>query len=146
MFGCIGRIMVVPKDKCGINIHPFQVDDFPAIQYLSRLEGWPTPASRPADALNAWQHSHPALVAVYNGQVIGFLRAITDGSVTTYIAELLVAKEWRGQGIGKALVEACHEQVPSTRLDILSTDQSDSFYKANGFRRFQGFRKGAEHA
>lgn len=138
--------MEAPNDKCGIDIRPFQVDDFPAIQYLSSLEGWPTPASRPEDALYAWQHSHPALVAVYNGHVIGFLRAITDGSVTTYIAELLVAKEWRGRGIGRALVEACHELVPSTRMDLLSTDQADAFYEVNGFRRFQGFRKGAEHA
>jgi GNAT superfamily N-acetyltransferase len=125
----------------GVTIRPWQANDFPIIQHLSDLEGWPTPSSRPAEALYAWQHSHPALVAVYNKQVIGFLRAITNEAVTTYIAELLVVKEWRGQGVGRALVEACHALVPPTRLDLLSTDQVDPFYEANGFRRFQGFRK-----
>lgn len=146
--------METPNDKLrehtitlrGVTICPYQTDDFPTIKLLSDVEGWPTPTSRPADTLNAWQHSYPALVAIHNGQVIGFLRAITDGSVTTYIAELLVAKEWRSRGIGKALVEACHEQIPSTRLDLLSTGQADLFYEATGFRRFQGFRKSAEHA
>jgi predicted N-acetyltransferase YhbS len=130
-----------PISPSRITIRPWQANDFLAIQALSNLEGWPTPSSRAADALHAWQHSHPALVAVHGEQVIGFLRSITDGAVTTYIAELLVAKEWRGHGIGRALVEACHELVPSTRQDLLSTDQADLFYEAIGFRRFQGFRK-----
>jgi predicted N-acetyltransferase YhbS len=124
-----------------ITIRSYQDGDFPDIQRLSSLAGWPTPSARPTDAQHAWQQSHPALVAVHNGQVIGFLRAITDGAVTTYIAELLVVKEWRGQGVGRALVEACHELVPATRLDLLSTAQADSFYAANGFRPFQGYRK-----
>ncbi len=125
----------------GILIRPWQADDFPAIQRLSNLEGWPTPGERPANVLYAWQHSHPALVATHDEQVVGFLRAITDGAVTTYIAELLVAREWRSQGIGKALVDACHTLVPATRLDLLSTDQADPFYEAHGFRQFRGFRK-----
>lgn len=125
----------------GILIRPWQERDFSAIQSLSDLEGWPTPSERPAEARSAWQHSYPAIVAVHDEKVIGFLRAITDGTVTTYIAELLVAKEWRGRGIGKALIDACHELVPATRLDLLSTDQADHFYEANGFRPFQGFRK-----
>jgi predicted N-acetyltransferase YhbS len=122
-------------------ICPWKAGDFPAIQRLSDLEGWPTPSERPAEALSDWQHSHPALVAVHDGKVIGFIRAITDGAVTTYIAELLVAREWRGQGVGRALVEACHALVPATRLDLFSTDQADSFYEANGFRPFHGYRK-----
>lgn len=125
----------------GVAIRPWQDNDFSVIQHISDLEGWPTPSSRPAEALHAWKHSFPALVAVHEEQVIGFLRAITDGAVTTYIAELLVAKAWRGHGIGKALIEACHELVPSTRLDLLSTGQDNLFYESNGFRHFQGFRK-----
>ena len=127
--------------RIGVTVRSYQADDLFAIQRLSDVEGWPTPGNRSEDSMLSWQHSHPALVAMHDGQVIGFLRAITDGAVTTYIAELLVAKEWRGQGIGRALVDACHELVPFTRLDLLSTDQADPFYEANGFRRFQGFRK-----
>jgi GNAT superfamily N-acetyltransferase len=115
--------------------------DFAAIQQLSAAAGWPTPVERSYEALNAWRVSWPTLVLVNGPEVIGFLRALTDGQVTTYIAEVLVSPQWRGQGLGQALIAACHRLCPSTRLDLLSTESSDGFYEAVGFRRFQGFRR-----
>lgn len=125
----------------GISIRAWTPADFPAIQRLSDAEGWPTPTQRPDDALSAWRHSSPTLLATSDNDVIGFVRAITDGAVTMYICELLVAPEWRGTGIGSALLDACHLLYPSTRLDLLSTESADAFYGASGFRAFRGFRK-----
>ncbi len=125
----------------GIIVKVWRESDFAAIQQLSSAEGWPTPQNRPGEALAAWRQSWPVLVATEGEKVIGFLRALTDDAVTTYIAEILVAPRWRRQGIGHALVEACHNLCPSTRLDLLSAGTADGFYQANGFRRFQGFRK-----
>ena len=116
-------------------------EDFPAVQRLSKIEGWPTPEERPGEARAAWQQSWPALVAMEGDTVIGFVRALTDGEVTTYIAELLVESRLRGVGIGRALLDACHNLYPHTRQDLLSTEGSDSFYKAVEFRHFSGFRK-----
>lgn len=64
-----------------------------AIQHLSVAEGWTTPADRPDDALAAWRHSWPSLVALHEGTVIGYSRGLSDGAVTTYIAEVLVAPD-----------------------------------------------------
>ena len=125
----------------GIIIRVWRESDFATIQQLSSAEGWPTPQNRSGEALAAWRQSWPALVATEGEEVIGFLRALTDDAVTTYIAEILVAPRWRRQGIGHALVEACHNLCPSTRLDLLSAGVADGFYQATGFRRFQGFRK-----
>jgi GNAT superfamily N-acetyltransferase len=124
----------------GIDIRAWTETDFSAIQRLSSAEGWPTPAARPEDALASWCNAWPAMVAVCEGEIVGFVRALTDGAVTMYIAELLVAPEWRGRGLGRALLEACHLLFPRTRLDLLST-AADRFYEANGFRPFQGYRK-----
>jgi predicted N-acetyltransferase YhbS len=124
-----------------VEIRAWAEADFPAIQRLSSAAGWPTPAARPAEALASWRSSHPTLVAAAGGEVVGFVRALTDGEVTMYIAELLVAPAWRGRGLGRALLDACHRLFPHTRLDLLSTDSADRFYEASGFRRFQGFRK-----
>jgi GNAT superfamily N-acetyltransferase len=80
-------------------------------------------------------------VLVNEQEIIGFLRALTDEQVTTYLAEILITPRWRGQGLGQALIETCHRLYPSTRLDLLSTESADGIYEATGFRRFEGFRK-----
>lgn len=125
----------------GISIRLWDEKDFPVIQRLSDRAGWSTPTERPNDALRAWHHSSPTLLATSDEEVIGFVRAITDGAVTMYICELLVAPEWRSMGIGSALLDACHALYSSTRLDLLSTESADVFYGARGFQAFRGFRK-----
>ncbi|MDP9312727.1 MAG: GNAT family N-acetyltransferase [Chloroflexota bacterium] len=125
----------------GLTMRAWTEADFAAIQYLSRSEGWSTSTLRPDAAFAAWQQAWPALVVTTPAEVIGFVRALTDGHVTLYIAELLVQHAWRGQGIGTALVEACQHLYPATRIDLLSTEGADAFYEAHGFRRYPGFRK-----
>lgn len=131
-------LITLPPD---VNIRSWTVEDFAAIQQLSSFEGWPTPTTRPSDALLAWQQAWPTLVATDGRVVIGFLRALTDGAVTTYIAEILVMEAWRGKGIGQGLVDLCHHLCPLTRIDLLATGAADRFYEAHGFHRFQGFRR-----
>ena len=115
---------------------------FSKIQQLSTREGWTTPESRPKETLTAWENSWPALFAMTSdGILVGFLRAITDTQVTTYLGELLVAQQYRGLGLGKLLVEVCQRLVPATRLDLLSTVASDDFYRSIECREFRGFRR-----
>jgi len=117
------------------------VDDFPAIQRLSDAEGWPTPTSRAVESLHSWQQAQLALVAIANDEVAGFLRGLSDGAVTTYVAELLVAPDWRGQGIAAALLDEAQQRFPGTRLDLLATTGSNSFYERIGFHAFAGYRR-----
>ncbi|OGG50913.1 MAG: hypothetical protein A3F84_00090 [Candidatus Handelsmanbacteria bacterium RIFCSPLOWO2_12_FULL_64_10] len=125
----------------GVSIRAWSEADFAGIQRLSAAEGWPTPNERPEESLTSWRNAWPTLVATDGEAVIGFVRALTDGEITMYIAELLVVPERRGQGLGRALLDVCHHLYPHTRLDLLSTVSSDGFYEGFGFRRFQGFRK-----
>ncbi|HEX4207669.1 MAG TPA: GNAT family N-acetyltransferase [Ktedonobacteraceae bacterium] len=117
-----------------VQIRCWEEDDFAAIQHLSKIEDWPTPIRRAAEALIAWQHSWPALVITDHTEVVGFVRGLTDGEVTTYIAELLVAAQHRSKGYGRLLLEACHLLYPHTRLDLAATEGAIPFYKRHGFR------------
>ncbi|MEW6545523.1 MAG: GNAT family N-acetyltransferase [Bacillota bacterium] len=136
-----GRIPLNSSHSAGITIRAWREEDFPAIQEISSGEGWLTPKVRPSEAFLAWERSYPALVAVHEGEVIGFLRALTDGEVTTYVAELAVVPRFRRQGIGRALIEACHRLCPHTRLDVLLIGSADAFYEATGFHPCRGYRK-----
>jgi predicted N-acetyltransferase YhbS len=125
----------------GIVIRPWHETDFAAVVALSTAQGWTTPQTRPDAALSAWRNSWPSLVACADAEVVGFLRAMGDGHVSTYVAEVLVAPKWQQRGIGNALITVCHHLCPATRLDLLSTENAHAFYERLGFRSFQGFRK-----
>lgn len=144
---CSDRSSSVAAALAGIHlppavvIRPWAETDFPAIQALSDAEGWPTPRTRPTAALDAWRRSWPALVAVTETEVVAFVRALTDGEVTLFVPELLVAPAWQGKGLGSALIEVCHLQYPRVRIELLATESSASYYAAQGFRPFFGYRK-----
>ncbi|MGI8688241.1 MAG: GNAT family N-acetyltransferase [Thermomicrobiales bacterium] len=133
----LARIALPPD----VAIRPWVEADFPAIQALSDAEGWPTPRARPDEAREAWRQSRPALVATTDADVIAFVRALTDGQVTLFIAELLVAPAWQGKGLGRCLLDACHTLYPHVRIELFATESSASFYEASGFRPFRGYRK-----
>ncbi|GHO86642.1 GNAT family N-acetyltransferase [Dictyobacter formicarum] len=138
----LGRALEQVKLPAGILIRAWAEEDFPAIQRLSQAEGWTSPSQRSADSLRAWQNSWPALVALKNDAVVGFVRALTDGAITMYIADLLVDVHTRNAGIGRTLLETCHQLYPTTRLDLLAADGSRAFYEACGYRLMHdGMRK-----
>ena len=97
----------------GLSLRAWAEADLETIQRLSAAEGWTTPAEWPVETLEAWRHSWPALVV----------------------------PPWRGRGLGKLLIEACHKLQPAVRFDLLSTEEADGFYQHLGFRPFQGYRK-----
>ena len=127
------------------SIQAWSPNYFDAMCALSSAEDWTTPELRPKETLAAWENSWPTLVATdTNGRLVGFLRAITDTQITTYLCELLVVREFRRLGLGKLLIDVCQGLVPTTRLDLLSTDEADDFYRAIDCADFQGFRRQSE--
>ena len=65
---------------------------------------------------------------------IGFARAITDGVTYAVILDMIIREDFRGQGLGKWLMQCIveHPQVVPLR-QVLWTSNADEFYKKGGF-------------
>ena len=122
------------------HIRKYEEQDFVHIQRLNAEEQWTNLAKRAEESQAAWKNSAVAFVAEHNGLVAGYIRGLTDTMVTLYVCELLVKKEYRGQGIGEALLKYAHSLYPETRVELLASSSSKTYYEQLGFRPFNGFR------
>ncbi|HZT84846.1 MAG TPA: GNAT family N-acetyltransferase [Gaiellaceae bacterium] len=112
-----------------------------ALLRLYEAEGWPSFPRDPALAGRAF--SAPgvvSLVALADGEVVGFARLLTDGALEAYLCELVVAETQRRQGVGRALIEEAFAQSGARRLDVLAEEGSEAFYRSFEHRRFAGYR------
>lgn len=73
--------------------------------------------------------------AYASGAQIAFGRAVTDFTVFAYLADIFVLPEWRGQGVGKRLVQAIVEHPELQRLPgmLLRTKDAQTLYAQFGF-------------
>jgi GNAT superfamily N-acetyltransferase len=67
---------------------------------------------------------------------MGFARVVTDYGVLYYLCDVVVDENYRGQGLGKVLVEAIieHEKLADL-LGLLATKDAHSLYEKFGFQR-----------
>lgn len=122
-------------------IRPYEETDFQAIHQLNEQEGWGNLVAKHQQTKAAWQGSNLAVVAEQDGQLVGCLRALTDGAVTLYVCELIIEKSRRGTGIGGKLMQHVHDLHPGTRMELLASSTSRTYYETKKFRAFYGFRK-----
>jgi predicted N-acetyltransferase YhbS len=121
-----------------MQIRPTQDTELEAVRQLLAANGW---AERVADAAkfrDLVARSQRALVAVEGGEVIGFLRALTDDIANGYIAMLVVAEAHRRRGVGAALLKAAiGENRGITWMLRAGREGVAPFYEKLGFTRSQ---------
>lgn len=120
---------------------PYIEEQFDAIQELNKIEGWTQLVERYEETKAAWENSNVAYVMLKDETVVGYVRGLTDGHVTLYICEMLISKSYRGKGLGSKLLNFIHSKHPQTRMEMLASSTSHTFYESQNFRPFHGFRK-----
>ena len=77
-----------------------------AARHLLLSAGWDRKVANTEEFAKLVSRSQLALVAIEDGQIVGFIRALTDGMTNGYISMVVVTEARRGTGIGRALVQA----------------------------------------
>ncbi|QPF76231.1 GNAT family N-acetyltransferase [Roseateles sp. DAIF2] len=118
-----------------MKIRPIQSTEYEDARKLLSRCGWTRKVEDPAIFGQAIRNSQIALVAEIEGRIVGFLRAITDGTFNGYLSMLAVDEEYRGRGIGSALVAAATGTNPDVTW-VLRADRPgvSRFYQALGFK------------
>jgi len=73
-----------------------------------------------------------------SGELVGFVRALSDGAYRSTIFDLIVAPDWRGRGLGRALVErilVTPALAHCRRTDLVCREEVAGFYVSLGFER-----------
>lgn len=123
------------------HIRPYEEHDFEKVIEIYKELEWPTFYNRLDDSKNAFTNSSFAFVYEIDNEIVGFIRALTDYHISTFIPEVLIKSHFRGKGIGTALLDMCHKLYPTCRIELLTDDSAD-FYRKIGFNQeFIGMRK-----
>jgi GNAT superfamily N-acetyltransferase len=102
-------------------------------RWLSEVSYWAT--GRPRETQDFLIDGAARVVGLYDGgKQIGFARAWTDGVSFVYLADVYVLEEYRGRGLGEALVQFMIEGSDYTHVRwLLHTTNMHPLYRKFGF-------------
>jgi GNAT superfamily N-acetyltransferase len=116
-----------------ISTDPERLDLDAIYAYLSGVSYWARGRTRET-IVRGVENSVP--FGVYrHGEQVGFARVLTDYATFGWLADVYVLEEHRGQGLGKALVEAVLEHPVVAQLPrmVLATADAHGLYEQYGF-------------
>lgn len=124
-----------------VEISKFTERDLVGVLALCEAEAWPSFPEDPDRALRALTAPGvTTVVAREVGEVFGFAQLLSDGEIQAYLAAVVVAPGHRGQGVGKALIEAALTLAGGFRVDLLTDDGAVGFYDRLPHRKKAGYR------
>lgn len=115
------------------------------VEELYRQAGWWQESERTPDG-NRWidalvRGSHCFVGAFAGGRMIGMGRALSDGISDAYIQDVTVLREFRGRGLGAAIIRRLVEELRARRIGwigLVAEPGTEPFYRRLGFEVLQG--------
>jgi GNAT superfamily N-acetyltransferase len=111
---------------------PVRIDREAVHAYLTRSY-WAEGRTR--ELQDALIDSAARVVGLYHeGEQVGFSRAVSDGRVQSYLADVYVLEEYRGRGLGVELVRFSVDEGPLADTKwLLHTRDAHDLYRKFGF-------------
>ncbi len=120
-----------------VELVPFIEEHLDGVLRLCVAEGWPSFPDDPERAIRLLTAPGvTTVIALDNGNVVGFAQLFSDGELQAFLANLAVDERCRSRGTGRALVTEALRLAGGERIDLLSEDEAVGFYE-----RFPNFRK-----
>jgi len=88
-----------------MQIRSVAASDVDAVHRLLSINGWAHRIAGIEHLRQLISASQQAVIAVADGETVGFARAISDGMSNGYLSMVVVAEPFRRRGIGQALVQ-----------------------------------------
>lgn len=120
-------------------IYTTSIKDIASHQLNGFFVGWPNPPSPEIHLKVLRNSSHVVLAVNEEGQVAGFITAISDGVLSAYIPFLEVLLTYQGQGIGQELVKRMLELLDDIyMIDLMCDEELQGYYEKLGMHRAHG--------
>jgi GNAT superfamily N-acetyltransferase len=134
------QIMEIHRDQFTISTDPSRLDMNAVYDFLSRSYWAKT---RPRERTDL-AFANSLVFGLYEGsRQIGMARVITDFSIVAYLCDVFIHEDFRGQGLGKWLMQSMfeHPDLKHIRRWLLATDDAHGLYQQFGFEQLPEVEK-----
>lgn len=78
------------------------------------------------------------VIALVDYKIVGFVRALSDGVFNAAIYDVVVHKNYQGQGIARILLEDMMKQLENVScIQLIATTGNVTFYEKMGFKKLK---------
>lgn len=120
-------------DGYELDDEPERIDREAVHRYLSEESYWARGRSREVQD-DLIENAARVIGLYHEGQQVGFTRALSDGHVQSYLADVYVLHEHRGRGLGVELVRFSIDEGPLAKTKwFLHTADAHDLYRKFGF-------------
>ena len=85
----------------------------------------------------AFESSYCTIFLFYKNRLIGFGRAISDGTYQAAVYDCAVVEEYQGHGFGKLIMKEILSKLPECNVILYASPGKEGFYEKLGFNRMK---------